>query len=51
MLGMLLGVVLLSIIGPALVFLGVQPQWERVIQGLIILIAVGADVSVRRSRA
>lgn len=51
MLGMLLGVVLLSIIGPALVFLGVQPQWERVIQGLIILIAVGADVSGRRSRA
>lgn len=51
MLGMLLGVVLLSIIGPALVFLGVQPQWERVIQGLIILIAVGADVSARRSRA
>ena len=51
MLGMLLGVVLLSIIGPALVFLGVQPQWERVVQGLIILIAVGADVSTRRSRA
>lgn len=51
MLGVLLGVVLLSIIGPALVFLGVQPQWERVIQGLIILIAVGADVSARRSRA
>ncbi len=50
MIGMLLGVLLLSIIGPALVFLGVQPQWERVIQGLIILIAVGADASVRRSR-
>lgn len=51
MLGMLFGVVLLSIIGPALVFLGIQPQWERVIQGLIILIAVGADASARRGRA
>ncbi|MBL8761004.1 MAG: ABC transporter permease [Phycisphaerae bacterium] len=51
MVGVLLGAVLLSIIGPALVFLGVQPQWERVIQGLIILVAVGADASARQGRA
>lgn len=41
--GTLLGVVLLAIVGPALVFLGVTAYWERAIQGTIILCAVGAD--------
>jgi rhamnose transport system permease protein len=41
--GTLLGVVLLSAIGPALTFLGVSAYWERAIQGAIILAAVGVD--------
>jgi rhamnose transport system permease protein len=43
MIGSLLGVALLGSIGPALVFLGVQPQWEKAIQGLVILLAVASD--------
>jgi rhamnose transport system permease protein len=39
-LGTVLGVLLLATIGPALVFLQVQPQWERAIQGVVILAAV-----------
>jgi rhamnose transport system permease protein len=39
-LGTVLGVLLLATIGPALVFLHVQPQWERAIQGAVILAAV-----------
>jgi rhamnose transport system permease protein len=41
--GVLLGVLLLSAIAPALVFLKFPPQWEKAIQGSIILIAVAAD--------
>ncbi|MGH9159512.1 MAG: ABC transporter permease [Vicinamibacteraceae bacterium] len=41
--GTLLGVVLLSAIGPGLTFLGVSAYWERAIQGAIILGAVGLD--------
>ena len=47
--GTLLGVLLLSAIGPALTFLGVSAYWERAIQGAIILAAVGAD-AVRSNR-
>jgi rhamnose transport system permease protein len=43
LLGAVLGVVLLGAIGPALTFLGVSAYWERAIQGVIILIAVGTD--------
>ena len=41
--GTLLGVILLSAIGPALTFLGVSAYWERAIQGGIILTAVTVD--------
>ncbi len=41
--GVLAGVLLLACIAPALVFLHVQPQWERAIQGAIILLAVAAE--------
>ena len=41
--GTLLGVILLSAIGPALTFLGVSAYWERAIQGVIILAAVAID--------
>ncbi len=47
--GTLLGVVLLAAIGPALVFLGINPYWERAVQGAIILAAVGID-AVRAGR-
>jgi rhamnose transport system permease protein len=41
--GTVLGVVLLGIVSPALTFLGFNAYWERAIQGLIILGAVGFD--------
>jgi rhamnose transport system permease protein len=41
--GPLLGVALLGTIGSALVFLHVENQWSRAIEGAIILIAVTAD--------
>lgn len=50
MIGTLFGVLLLSTIGPALIFLHVQPQWERAIQGLVILTAVAGDGLFRKGR-
>jgi ribose/xylose/arabinose/galactoside ABC-type transport system permease subunit len=41
--GVLMGVLLLSCVAPALVFLKAPPQWEKTIQGCIILLAVAAD--------
>jgi rhamnose transport system permease protein len=41
--GTVLGVTLLSAMGPALTFLGVSASWERALQGAIILVAVGTD--------
>jgi len=41
--GPAIGVLLLATIGPALVFLGSQPYWEKAIQGAIILAAVALD--------
>ena len=43
--GTLLGVVLLGAVGPALTFLGVSAQWERALQGVIILAAVAIDAA------
>lgn len=48
--GSLVGVLLLGTIAPALVFLHVQPQWEKAIQGLVILLAVASDALDRRGR-
>ncbi len=39
--GTVLGVALLGGIGPALTFLSASPYWERALQGVIVLIAVG----------
>jgi rhamnose transport system permease protein len=50
LLGSLVGVALLGSIGPALVFLQIQPQWEKAIQGLIILLAVASDAIYREGR-
>jgi rhamnose transport system permease protein len=41
--GVLAGVLLLASISPALVFLKLPPQWEKAIQGAIILVAVAAE--------
>jgi len=43
--GTVLGVILLSAIGPALTFLGVSAYWERAIQGGIILTALIIDAA------
>ena len=47
LLGTLIGVALLGSIGPALYYLGTQPQWEKAFQGLIILVAVASDAFAR----
>jgi rhamnose transport system permease protein len=46
--GTLAGVALMGTIGSALVFFHVQSQWEKAIQGLIILLAVATDGLARR---
>jgi len=48
--GTLIGVALLATIGPALVFFQVPSQWEKAIQGTIILASVASDGLQRRSR-
>ncbi|QDV35884.1 ABC transporter permease [Tautonia plasticadhaerens] len=48
--GALIGVALLGAIGPALVFLGTEPQWEKAVQGMIILLAVATDALDRGGR-
>jgi rhamnose transport system permease protein len=48
--GTLIGVALLGTIGTALVFLETQAQWEKAIQGAIILLAVASDALYRRGR-
>jgi rhamnose transport system permease protein len=50
--GTLLGVILLGMLSPALIFLGVTAHWERAVQGLIILAAVAFDaVRLRQTDA
>ena len=48
--GVLAGVLLLACLAPALVFLRFRPEWEKVLQGCIILIAV-AGQGRRRAQA
>lgn len=50
LIGTCLGVMLLASIGPALVFLGVAPQWEKAIQGIVILVAVSSDALHREGK-
>ena len=44
LLGTVIGVALLGTIGTALTFLGINPFWEKAIQGAIILAALMSDV-------
>jgi rhamnose transport system permease protein len=46
--GTLIGVALLGTIGTALTFLGVNPFWEKAIQGAIILSALASDTAFGR---
>lgn len=46
--GTLIGVILLGTIGTALTFLGINPFWEKAIQGAIILAALVSDVALGR---
>ena len=46
--GTLIGVALLGTIGTALTFLGVNPFWEKAIQGSIILAALASDTAFGR---
>jgi ribose/xylose/arabinose/galactoside ABC-type transport system permease subunit len=41
--GTLVGAVLLGTVGPALTFAGINPFWEKAVQGAIILAALGSD--------
>jgi rhamnose transport system permease protein len=50
LIGTLIGVALLGTIGTALTFLGVNPFWEKAIQGAIILAAVVSEVVFARTR-
>ena len=46
--GTLIGVALLGTIGTALTFVGMNPFWEKAIQGAIILVALISDVALGR---
>jgi rhamnose transport system permease protein len=48
LLGTLIGVALLGTIGTALTFAGINPFWEKAIQGAIILAALVSDVVMGR---
>jgi rhamnose transport system permease protein len=48
--GTLIGVLLLGTIGTALTFAGINPFWEKAIQGAIILAALLADTALDRLR-
>jgi rhamnose transport system permease protein len=50
LLGTLVGAALLGTIGTGLTFMGVNPFWERAIQGAIILAALASDVALDRLR-
>ncbi|PYS89160.1 MAG: ABC transporter permease [Acidobacteria bacterium] len=48
LIGTVIGVALLGTIGTALTFLGINPFWEKAIQGGIILAALASDVALGR---
>src|SRR5215510_1432299 len=43
LIGTLIGVALLGTIGTALTFVGINPFWEKAIQGAIIMLALGSE--------
>jgi rhamnose transport system permease protein len=51
LIGAALGVLLLTTIRPALVFLGAEAHWEKAIQGAIILLAVAVDAIPKTAKS
>ena len=47
LLGTVIGVALLGTVGTALTFAGINPFWEKSIQGAIILVALMSEVAIR----
>ena len=43
--GTVLGVLLLSVIGSALTYLGINPYWEKAVQGTILLAAAASEAA------
>lgn len=43
--GILAGVVIFGVINYGLTFIGVNPYWQQIIKGLIIVVAVGFDIA------
>ena len=50
LIGTVIGVALLGTIGTALTFAGINPFWEKSIQGAIILVALMSEVVIRVMR-
>ena len=48
LLGTFIGVALLGTLGTALTFMGINPFWERAMQGAIVLAALGSDAVLDR---
>lgn len=48
--GMVVGVLVFGIINYGLTFIGVNPYWQQIIKGVIIIAAVGVDMSKNRKR-
>ena len=48
--GMVLGVLVFGVINYGLTFIGVNPYWQQIIKGIIIIVAVGLDMSKNRKR-
>lgn len=48
--GMILGVLVFGVINYGLTFIGVNPYWQKIIKGAIIIAAVGLDMSKNRKR-
>lgn len=52
MLGTLLGVLVITLIGNGLVLLGINPFFQQVVRGLIIVVAVLANIqAIKRGAA
>lgn len=48
--GMVVGVLVFGIINYGLTFIGVNPYWQQIVKGIIIIAAVGFDMSKNRKR-
>lgn len=48
--GMVIGVLVFGVINYGLTFIGVNPYWQQIIKGAIIIAAVGIDMSKNRKR-